>query len=72
VTESVSASEPIRQPTLSPDPEQIWRPGPPTMMPPEEIGPIWRHFEAAKVVLALMALVVVIMGIMVMKLLTGG
>jgi len=72
VTESVSASEPIRQPTLSPDPEQIWRSGPLSAMPPEEFGPIWRHIEPAKVVLALMALVVVIMVIMVIKLVTGG
>jgi hypothetical protein len=63
VAELVPASEPARRPTLSPDPEQAWR--------PEEAGPIWRHFEPAHVVLGLIALVIAIMVILIAVLLTG-
>jgi hypothetical protein len=70
VAELVPASEPARRPVLSPDPEQSWRPGP-RRTPPEEAGPIWRHFEPAHVVLGLIALVIVVMLILVAVLLTG-
>jgi hypothetical protein len=70
VAELVPAPEPARQPALSPDPEQIWRPGP-RRTQPEEVGPMWRHFEPARVVLAMIGLVVVIMVILVALLLTG-
>jgi hypothetical protein len=68
VSEGVSAPEPARRPTLSPDPEQAWRPGPRRAQPAEEIGPAWRHWEAAHVVLGLIALVIVVMVIMVVVL----
>jgi hypothetical protein len=68
VTEVVPAPEPAPRPTLSPDPDQAWRPGPRRTQPPEEIGPAWRHWEAAHVVLGLIALVIVVMVIMVVAL----
>ena len=70
MAELVPASEPARRPTLSPDPEQAWRPGP-RRTQSEEAGPIWRHFEPAHVVLGLIALVIVIMVILIAVLLTG-
>jgi hypothetical protein len=70
VAELVSASESAKRPTLSPDPEQAWRPGP-RRTQSEEAGPIWRHFEPAHVVLGLIALVIVIMLILIAVLLTG-
>jgi hypothetical protein len=71
VTEVVPAPEPAGRPALSPDPEQAWRPGPRRAQPPEEIGPARRHFEAAHVVLGLIALVIVVMLIMIALILTG-
>jgi hypothetical protein len=71
VAELVPAPEPARQPTLSPDPEQAWRPGPRRTRPEEVTGPIWRHFEPAHVVLGLIALVIVVMLILIALLLTG-
>jgi hypothetical protein len=71
VAELVPAEEPARRPTLSPDPEQSWRPGRRRTQPEEEIGPLWRHLEPAHVVLGLMALVVVVMVILVAALVTG-
>ena len=65
MTEVVPAPEPAGRPTLSPDPEQSWRPGPRRTKPPEEIGPFWRRWEAAHIVLGLIALVIVVMGIMI-------
>jgi hypothetical protein len=70
VSEVGPASEPDRRPTLSPDPEQIWQPGPRRALPPEESGPFWRHMEPAHVVLGLMALIIVIMVLMVALVLT--
>jgi hypothetical protein len=67
VTEVVPAPEPPPRPTLSPDPEQTWRPGP-RRIRPEEIGPPWRRWEAAHIVLGLIALVIVVMVIMVVAL----
>ena len=71
MTEVVPAPEPARQPALSPDPEQIWRPGPRREQPVEGTGPFWRRWEAAHVVLGLIALVIVVMLILVAALLTG-
>jgi hypothetical protein len=65
VTEVVPAPEPTRRPTLSPDPEQAWRPGPRRTQPPEEIGPPWRRWEATRIVLGLIALVIVVMVVMI-------
>ena len=70
MAELVPAAEPARRPTLSPDPEQAWRPGP-RRTQSEEAGPIWRHFEPAHVVLGLIALGIVIMVILIAALLTG-
>jgi hypothetical protein len=67
VTE-VSTPEPPRRPTLSPDPEQSWRPGPRRSQPVEEIGPPWRRWEGTHVVLMLIAIVIVAMVIMVVAL----
>ena len=72
VTEGVPAPEPARRPTLSPDPEQTWRPGPRRTQPPEEIGPAWRRWEATHIVLGLIALVIVAMVIMVVALVVNG
>jgi hypothetical protein len=68
VTEGVPAPEPGRRPTLSPDPEQAWRPGPRRSQPPEEIGPAWRRWEGTHIVLGLIAIVIVVMVIMVVAL----
>jgi hypothetical protein len=68
VTEVVPAPEPAPRPTLSPDPEQIWHPGPRRTQPPEETGPFWRRWEPAHVVLGLIAIVIVVMVIMVVAL----
>jgi hypothetical protein len=65
VTEVVPAPEPARRPTLSPDPEQTWRPGPRRVQAPAQGGPFWRRWEAAHVVLGLIALAVVVMLILV-------
>jgi hypothetical protein len=70
VAELAPASEPARRPTLSPDPEQSWRPGP-RRTQPEEGGPAWRHLEPAHVVLGMIALVIVVMVILVAVLVTG-
>jgi hypothetical protein len=70
VAELVPAEEPARRPTLSPDPEQAWHPGP-RRTQPEEVGPMWRHMEPAHVVLGLIAVVIVIMVIMVVALVSG-
>jgi hypothetical protein len=72
VTEVVPAPEPARRPTLSPDPEQIWRPGPRREQSLEETGPFWRRWEATHVVLGLIALVIVVMAILVAILLLNG
>ena len=69
MTEVVPAPEPARRPTLSPDPEQTWRPGPRRQQPPEETGPFWRRSEATHVVLGLIALVIVVMLILIAALL---
>ena len=69
MTEVVPAPEPARRPTLSPDPEQTWRPGPRRQQPPEETGPFWRRWEATHVVLGLIALVIVVMLILIAALL---
>ena len=63
MAELVPASEPAPGPTLSPDPELSWRPGPPRTQP-EEVGPVWRHMEPAHVVLGMIAVVIVVMGIL--------
>ena len=68
MTEVVPAPEPARQPALSPDPEQTWRPGPRRSQPPEETGPFWRRWEGTHVVLVLIAIVIVVMVIMVVAL----
>lgn len=65
MTEVVPAPEPARRPTLSPDPEQAWRPGPRRTQAPAESAPFWRRWEAAHVVLGLIALAVVVMLILV-------
>ena len=70
MAELVPASEPARQPALSPDPEQSWRPGP-RRTQPAEAGPSWRHFEPAHVVLGMIAVVIVVMLILVAVLVTG-
>jgi hypothetical protein len=70
VAELVPASEPAQRPTLSPDPEQAWSPGP-RRTQPEEVGPVRRHFEPAHVVLGMIALVIVVMVIMIAALVTG-
>jgi hypothetical protein len=70
VAELVPSSEPASRPTLSPDPEQAWRPGP-RRTPPEEVGPAWRHMEPAHVVLGMIALVIVIMVILIAVLVSG-
>jgi hypothetical protein len=70
VAELLPSSESARRPTMSPDPEQAWRPGP-RRTQPEEAGPIWRHMEPAHVVLGLIAFVIVIMVIMVAVLVAG-
>ena len=70
MAELVPASEPARQPVLSPDPEQSWRPGP-RRTQPAETGPGWRQFEPAHVVLAMIAVVLVVMLILVAALVTG-
>ncbi len=72
MAEVVPAPEPARRPTLSPDPEQTWRPGPRRTQPPEEIGQAWRHWEATHVVLGLIALVIVVMLIMIVALVLSG
>ena len=72
MTEGVPAPEPPRRPTLSPDPEQTWRPGPRRSQPVEEIGPPWRRWEATHIVLGLIALVIVVMVIMVVALVLNG
>ena len=72
MTEVVPAPEPARRPTLSPDPEQIWRPGPRREQPLEETGPFWRRWEAAHVVLGLIALVIVVMLVLIAVLLLNG
>ncbi len=72
MTEVVSAAEPARRPTLSPDPEQTWVPGPRRTQPPEEIGPFWRRWEATHVVLGLIALVIVVMVVMIAVLFLNG
>jgi hypothetical protein len=64
----VSTPEPPGRPTLSPDPEQAWRPGPRRSQRAEEIGPAWRHWEGTHVVLVLIAIVIVVMVIMVVAL----
>lgn len=66
----VPSSEPARRPTMSPDPELAWRPGP-RRTQPEEVGPMWRHMEPAHVVLGLIGVVIVIMVIMIAALVTG-
>ena len=65
MTDVVPAPEPARRPTLSPDPEQAWRPGPRRVQELEEGGPFWRRWEPAHVVLGLIALVIVVMLILV-------
>lgn len=70
MAELVSSSEPARRPTLSPDPEQSWRPGP-RRTQPEEVGPVWRHMEPAHVVLGMIALVIMVMVILIVVLLSG-
>jgi hypothetical protein len=70
VAELVPSSEPARAPTLSPDPEQAWSPGP-RRTQPEEVGPVWRHLEPAHVVLGMIALVIVVMVILMAALVTG-
>jgi hypothetical protein len=70
MAEVVPSSEPARAPTLSPDPEQAWRPGP-RRTQPEEVGPVWGHMEPAHVVLVLIGVVIVVMVIMVVALVSG-
>ena len=70
MAELVPSPEPARRPTLSPDPEQSWRPGP-RRTQPEEVGPAWRHLEPAHVVLGMIALVIVVMVILIAVLVTG-
>jgi hypothetical protein len=68
VSEAVPAPEPPPRPTLSPDPEQTWHPGPRRTQPREEIGPASRRWEGTHIVLGLIAIVIVVMVIMVVAL----
>ena len=72
MTEVVPPPEPDQRPTLSPDPEQTWRPGPRRELPPEETGPFWRRWEATHVVLGLIGVVIVVMVIMIVALVLNG
>jgi hypothetical protein len=72
VTEAGPAPEPPRRPTLSPDPEQAWRPGPRRAQLTEESGPTWRRWEATHIVLGMIAVVIVVMVIMVVALVLNG
>ena len=65
MTEVVPGPEPAQRPTLSPDPEQAWRPPPRRTQTVEEVERPWHHWEAGHVVLALIALVIVVMVIMI-------
>ena len=64
MTEVVPAPEPARRPALSPEPG-AWQPPPRRVQEVEETGPFWRRWEAAHVVLGLIALVIVVMAILV-------
>lgn len=72
MADAVPAPEPATRSALSPDPELTWRPGPRRTQPDEDTGPFWRRWEAAHVVLGLIALVIVVMLVLIAVLLLNG